>query len=304
MARASRRQRPEGTHRICRRPGAAPAAGAAAYDAGVVAAAVPRLDRLLLPRAARPDVLAQFCGERLRVARLCGAVHLAALRQGHADDAQSGEPRHRAGVAPRLSGGLRPDHEQRAPPRADPGLRVHSVLGRHHRTQLFLADHAGRPRADQQSADQSRHRGRPAGTSLQHVQRAGRHGANRAAAHHPAPVLRPAAPPPHPVAAAKIHGASPWQAFRTVFFPLSLPGVYGAGLLVFVLSLGFYVTPALLGSPRQTMIAQTIMVEASDLLDWGQASAAGFVLLVITTTIAAIYNRYFALARLWGGSEP
>ena len=106
------------------------------------------------------------------------------------------------------------------------------------------------------------------------------------------------------VAAAKIHGANGWQAFRAVFFPLSLPGVYGAGLLVFVLSLGFYVTPALLGSPRQTMIAQTVMVEASDLLDWGQASAAGFVLLVITTTIAAIYNRYFSLDRLWGGSEP
>jgi putative spermidine/putrescine transport system permease protein len=106
------------------------------------------------------------------------------------------------------------------------------------------------------------------------------------------------------VAAAKIHGASGWQAFRTVFFPLSLPGIYGAGLLVFVLSLGFYVTPALLGSPRQTMIAQTIMVEANDLLDWGQASAAGFVLLAITTTIAAIYNRYFSLDRLWGGSEP
>jgi len=105
------------------------------------------------------------------------------------------------------------------------------------------------------------------------------------------------------IAAAKIHGASSWQAFRNVFFPLSLPGVYGAALLVFVLSLGFYVTPALLGSPRQTMIAQTIMVEASELLDWGQASAAGFVLLVITTLIAAIYNRYFSLDRLWGGSD-
>jgi putative spermidine/putrescine transport system permease protein len=105
------------------------------------------------------------------------------------------------------------------------------------------------------------------------------------------------------VAAAKIHGAGGWQAFRTVFFPLSLPGIYGAALLVFVLSLGFYVTPALLGSPRQTMIAQTIMLEASQLLDWGQASAAGFVLLVLTTLIAAIYNRYFSLDRLWGGSE-
>lgn len=105
------------------------------------------------------------------------------------------------------------------------------------------------------------------------------------------------------IAAAKIHGAGGWQAFRTVFFPLSLPGVYGAALLVFVLSLGFYVTPALLGSPRETMIAQTIMVEANQLLDWEQASAAGFVLLVITTLIAAIYNRYFSLDRLWGGSD-
>jgi len=105
-------------------------------------------------------------------------------------------------------------------------------------------------------------------------------------------------------AAAKIHGASDWQAFRTVFFPLSLPGVYAAGLLVFILALGFYVTPALLGSPKETMIAQTIMVEASQLLDWAQASAAGAVLLAITTSIAAIYNRYFSLERLWGGSEP
>jgi len=105
------------------------------------------------------------------------------------------------------------------------------------------------------------------------------------------------------IAAAKIHGASDWQAFRTVFFPLSLPGVYGAGLLVFVLALGFYVTPALLGSPRETMIAQTIMVEASQLLDWPQASAAGSVLLLVTLCIAAIYNRYFSLDRLWGGSD-
>jgi putative spermidine/putrescine transport system permease protein len=105
------------------------------------------------------------------------------------------------------------------------------------------------------------------------------------------------------ITAAKIHGAGSWQAFRTVFFPLSLPGVYGAGLLAFVLSFGFYVTPALLGSPRETMIAQTIMVEANQLFDWEQASAAGFVLLVITTLIAAIYNRYFSLDRLWGGSD-
>jgi putative spermidine/putrescine transport system permease protein len=105
------------------------------------------------------------------------------------------------------------------------------------------------------------------------------------------------------VTAAKIHGASGWQAFRTVFFPLSLPGVYGAGLLVFIIALGFFVTPALLGSPRETMIAQTIMIEATQILDWEQASAAGALLLLVTIVIAAIYNQYFSLDRLWGGSE-
>jgi ABC-type spermidine/putrescine transport system permease subunit I len=44
-------------------------------------------------------------------------------------------------------------------------------------------------------------------------------------------------------------------------------------------------------------------VEASQLLDWPQASAAGAALLLITMTIAAIYNRYFSLDRLWGGSD-
>ena len=105
------------------------------------------------------------------------------------------------------------------------------------------------------------------------------------------------------MSAATIHGAGAWATFRTVFFPLSLPGVYGAGLLVFVLALGFYVTPALLGSPRETMIAQTIMVDATQLLDWAQASAAGSVLLLITTAIAILYNRTFSLDRLWGGSD-
>ena len=103
--------------------------------------------------------------------------------------------------------------------------------------------------------------------------------------------------------AAKIHGAGQWQAFRTVFFPLSLPGLYGAGLLVFIMALGFYVTPAMLGSPKETMIAQTIMVEATQTLDWETASAAGTLLLIITTIIAAIYNRYFSLDRLWGGND-
>jgi len=103
--------------------------------------------------------------------------------------------------------------------------------------------------------------------------------------------------------AAKIHGATGFQAFRSVFLPLSLPGIYGACLLVFVIGLGFYVTPALLGSPAETMISQTIMIEANENLDYERASAAGVILLLITIAIVTIYNRYFGLERLWGGAE-
>lgn len=103
------------------------------------------------------------------------------------------------------------------------------------------------------------------------------------------------------MSAAKIHGASGWQAFRTIFFPLSLPGVYGAALLLFVLALGFYMTPALLGSPGDTMIAQTIVSEATMMLDLNRASAAGVVLVILAMAITVVYNSYFSLDRLWGG---
>ena len=104
--------------------------------------------------------------------------------------------------------------------------------------------------------------------------------------------------------AAKIHGASEFQgAFRNVFLPLSLPGVTGACMLVFVIGLGFYVTPALLGSPAETMISQTIMIEATENFDYERASAAGALLLLLTIAIVAIYNRYFGLDRLMGRSR-
>ncbi len=102
--------------------------------------------------------------------------------------------------------------------------------------------------------------------------------------------------------AAAVHGAHPWNAFRTVFFPLSLPGVYGASLLTFVTSLGFYITPALLGGRKDTMISQLIVTVSSDLLDWPLASAVSVVLLLISLAIVVVYNRFFSLDRLWGGT--
>lgn len=101
--------------------------------------------------------------------------------------------------------------------------------------------------------------------------------------------------------AAAAHGAGDWQVFREVVWPLSLPGVVAGALLVFVNAVGFYVTPALLGGPRQTMISQSIDVLASRLLDWPLASAAAVLLLAVTTLIVLAFNRWFGLDRLWGG---
>lgn len=102
--------------------------------------------------------------------------------------------------------------------------------------------------------------------------------------------------------AAAAHGARPWQSFRKVFFPLSLPGVYGACLLTFVTSLGFYITPALLGGRKDTMISQLIVTVSSDMLDWALASAVSVVLLLASLAILVVYNRFFSIDRLWGGS--
>ena len=100
--------------------------------------------------------------------------------------------------------------------------------------------------------------------------------------------------------AAAAHGARPWQSFRRIFFPLSLPGVYGACLLTFVTSLGFYITPALLGGRKDTMISQLIVTVSSDMLDWSLASAISVVLLLVSLGVVVVYNRFFSIERLWG----
>lgn len=96
-------------------------------------------------------------------------------------------------------------------------------------------------------------------------------------------------------------GASPVRAFWTVFFPLSLPGVIAGSLLVFILSLGFYVTPALLGGGRVMMVSMKIQQNAGLYFDWGAASALGVVLLVITFVIFWVLGRFMRIERLFGG---
>jgi putative spermidine/putrescine transport system permease protein len=103
--------------------------------------------------------------------------------------------------------------------------------------------------------------------------------------------------------AAAAHGAGSWSAFRTVFLPLSMPGVVAGSLLTFVNCMGFYITPALLGGPKQTMISQTIDSFASKLLDWPLASAAAAMLLFATIVLMAVFNRFLGFEKLAGGTS-
>jgi len=95
-------------------------------------------------------------------------------------------------------------------------------------------------------------------------------------------------------------GARPFGAFRHVFLPLSLPGVVNGCVLVFTMCLGFYITPILLGTPKDMMISQLISQQIEDLLAWGFASAIAVVLLAVTLVLLGIYNRFAGLDRLWG----
>ena len=94
-------------------------------------------------------------------------------------------------------------------------------------------------------------------------------------------------------------GARPWRAFVSIYLPLSLPGVVNGAVLIFITCLGFYVTPALLGSPRDRMIAGAIGEEIEHLLDFGHGSAMALVLLAVTLLLFLIYTRFFGLDRLW-----
>ena len=101
------------------------------------------------------------------------------------------------------------------------------------------------------------------------------------------------------VRAAHSLGASGWQAFRKVFLPLSLPGIAGGTLLVFILSLGFFITPALMGGPGDVMIAMLIEREVEFTLNWSFASALAVILLALTLIGFVGYNRIVRLTRVF-----
>src|SRR3989442_10369279 len=101
------------------------------------------------------------------------------------------------------------------------------------------------------------------------------------------------------IRAAHSLGASRLQAFRRVFLPLSLPGIAGGTLLVFILSLGFFITPALMGGPTDVMIAMLIEREVEITLNWSFASALAVILLALTLIGFVAYNRIVRLERIF-----
>jgi len=96
-------------------------------------------------------------------------------------------------------------------------------------------------------------------------------------------------------------GASPVQAFWKIYFPLTASGMVAGSLIVFVLCLGFYVTPAVLGGGRVVMVATQITAILENQFDWGAASALGVVLLVATMIILVAATKLMKLdAALFG----
>ncbi len=105
---------------------------------------------------------------------------------------------------------------------------------------------------------------------------------------------------PRLLAAARGLGASRGTVFGRVFLPLSLPGVVAAAVLVFIFSLGFYITPAILGGGKTLMAAEWIKLQILDLVRWGMGAMLATVLVAAILATLAVFSRVVDLRRLFG----
>jgi ABC-type spermidine/putrescine transport system permease subunit I len=101
------------------------------------------------------------------------------------------------------------------------------------------------------------------------------------------------------LAAAEGLGAPGWQIFRRVYFPLTLPGVLAGVTLVYILAIGFFITPALLGGGKVIMIAVLIEMQVRQFLNWGFAAALSAVLLAATLLVYLVLRRLFRSDLQW-----
>lgn len=99
--------------------------------------------------------------------------------------------------------------------------------------------------------------------------------------------------------AARTLGCTPWQAFREVTLPLSVPGLAAGSLLCFVLGAGTYITPLILGGPGDAMFANLIFEAVIIQLDWPLGSALSIVLLALLGSVVLLYNRFMGLSQVY-----
>ncbi len=104
------------------------------------------------------------------------------------------------------------------------------------------------------------------------------------------------------LAAARGLGAGRMAVFARVFLPLSAPGLIAASVLVFIFSLGFYITPAILGGGKTLMAAEWIKIQILDVLRWGLGAMLATVLVAVILTVLAVFSRVVDLRRLFGAT--
>lgn len=96
-------------------------------------------------------------------------------------------------------------------------------------------------------------------------------------------------------------GAGGLTTFFKVYLPLSRPGIFAGGVTVFILGLGFYIIPSLLGSPQEAMMSSLIYLQVSQFLEWGHGAALGVALLLVTIVLLAAFSRVSKGSLLSGG---
>lgn len=100
------------------------------------------------------------------------------------------------------------------------------------------------------------------------------------------------------VRAAKSLGATNWTAFWKVYFPQSVPGIGAGSILVFIMSIGYYITPAIVGGTTGIFISNRIAYHISSSLNWGLASALGAILLIVVLVLYWLYDKYVGIDNL------
>jgi putative spermidine/putrescine transport system permease protein len=104
--------------------------------------------------------------------------------------------------------------------------------------------------------------------------------------------------PPSYMRAARSMGATPFTAFRRVYFPQTLPGIAAGTLLVFILAIGYYITPALVGGADGVLISNLIAGHIQKSLNWSLGAALGTILLVVVLVLYWLYNKFVGIDKL------